>query len=302
MLIADFSQLAVMTGPRDLKGAVSWKSIAKARNAHPDAQLSAAIVRAEAVPHTADLISMLPVIERQEFVFVHGSDRCITGIVTLADVVEAYGQMASPFFMIGRIDKILRRMIEDTFTMKKITPLVNPDGLRGINSYDRLTMGAYQRILENPDCWAEFGWPLDRKIFCNCLERSQHFVTTSCTSIMTRSQTTLSKCYRTSSTCSRIMATNSSQDEILKRCRRWFQRLARWALTQSVGTASATSCVIPRCELSAARSLVVVGEVTRSAGACRRRSWPTALLYSCAVRRPAWPRCRSMSAVIVKVF
>ena len=171
MLIEDFSQLAVMTGPRDLKGAVSWKSIAKARNAHPDAQLSAAIVRAEVVPHTADLISMLPVIERQEFVFVHGPDRCITGIVTLADVVEAYGQMASPFFMIGRIDKSLRRMIEDTFTMKNISSLVDPDGLRGINSYERLTMGAYQRILENPDCWAELGWPLDRKIFCNCLEK-----------------------------------------------------------------------------------------------------------------------------------
>jgi serine/threonine protein kinase len=171
MLIEDFSQLAVMTSPRDLKGAVSWKSIAKARNAHPDAQLSAAIVRAEAVPYTADLISMLPVIERQEFVFVHGPDRSITGIVTLADVVEAYGQMASPFFMIGQIDKCLRRMIEVTFTMKKIIPLIDPDGLRGINSYDRLTMGAYQRILENPGCWTELGWPLDRKIFCNCLEK-----------------------------------------------------------------------------------------------------------------------------------
>ena len=32
-------------------------------------------------------------------------------------------------------------------------------------------MGAYQRILENPDCWAELGWPLDRKIFGNCLEK-----------------------------------------------------------------------------------------------------------------------------------
>jgi predicted transcriptional regulator len=171
MLIKDFSQLAVMTSPRDLKGAVSWKSIAKARNAHPGAQLSAAIVRAEAVPYTADLISMLPVIERQEFVFVRGPDRCITGIVTLADVVEAYGQMASPFFMIGRIDRSLRRMIEATFTMKTITPLINPDGLRSISSYDRLTMGDYQRILENPDCWARLGWPLDRKIFCNCLEK-----------------------------------------------------------------------------------------------------------------------------------
>jgi CBS domain-containing protein len=126
MLAEDYSQLAVMTGPRELKGAVSWKSIAKARNANPDAKLSAAIVKAEAVPYTTDLISMLPVIERQEFVFVHGPDRSITGIVTLADVVEAYGQMASPFFMIGRIDQNLRHIIEATFTIKTITPPYRP--------------------------------------------------------------------------------------------------------------------------------------------------------------------------------
>ncbi len=151
MLTEDFSQLAVMTSPRELKGAVSWKSIAKARNANPGAKLSAAIVKAEAVPSTADLISMLPVIQHQEFVFVHGPDRSITGIVTLADVVQAYGQVASPFFMIGRIDQSLRRIIEDTFTLKTITPLIDPDDLRGISSYGRLTMGDYRQILGNPE-------------------------------------------------------------------------------------------------------------------------------------------------------
>ena len=45
MLTNDYSQLAVMTNPRDLKGAVSWKSIARARNANPGAKLSAAIIR-----------------------------------------------------------------------------------------------------------------------------------------------------------------------------------------------------------------------------------------------------------------
>jgi serine/threonine protein kinase/CBS domain-containing protein len=169
MLTEDFSQLAVTTSPRELKGAVSWKSIAKARNANPGAKLSAAIVKAEAVPYTADLISMLPVIEHQEFVFVHGPDRSITGIVTLADVVEAYGQMASPFLMIGRIDQRLRRIIEAALTLKTITLLIDPGGLRSISSYGRLTLGDYQRILENPDCWAKLGWPLHRKTFCTRL-------------------------------------------------------------------------------------------------------------------------------------
>jgi CBS domain-containing protein len=165
MLIQDYSQLAVMTGPRQLKGAVSWKSIAKARNADPNAKLSAAIVEADPVPYTADLIGMLPVIQSQEFVFVSGVDRSVTGIVTLADVVEVYGQMASPFFMVGRIDQSLRRIVEAAFPMSTIIPLCDPDGLRDLSSPDQLTMGDYQRILENPDCWTKLGWPLHCKTF-----------------------------------------------------------------------------------------------------------------------------------------
>jgi hypothetical protein len=171
MLTEDFSQLAVMSGTRDLKGAVSWKSIARARNANPDAKLSKAIVKADAVPYTADLIDMLPLIQHQEFVFVRGVDRSVTGIVTLADVVEVYGQMASPFFMIGRIDQSLRRITEAAFPMKTIASLCDPDGLRGLSSCDELTMGDYQRILENPHCWTNLGWPLHRKTFCARLEK-----------------------------------------------------------------------------------------------------------------------------------
>lgn len=165
MLMEDFSQLAVMTGPRELKGAVSWKSIAKARNADSDAKLSAAIIKANPVPYTADLIGMLPLIQSQEFVFVSGIDRSVTGIITLADVVEVYGQMASPFFMIGRIDQSLRRIVEAVFSMDDIISLCDPDGLRDLSSPDQLTMGDYQRILENADCWTKLNWPLHRKTF-----------------------------------------------------------------------------------------------------------------------------------------
>ncbi len=170
MLLDDYSQLAVMTGTRDLKGAVSLKSIAKARNANPEASLSAAIIKADAVPYSADLISTLPLIQRNEFVFVLGADRSVTGIVTLADVVEVYGQMASPFFMIGRIDQHLRRIVEAVFPMNTIAGLCDPDGQRGLNRCDQLTMGDYQRILENPECWNKLGWLLDRKSICARLD------------------------------------------------------------------------------------------------------------------------------------
>jgi hypothetical protein len=159
-----------MAGARNLKGAVSLKSIAKARNANPGASLSAAIIKAEAVPYTADLIGALPLIQRNEFVFVVGADQSVAGIVTLADVVEAYGNMASPFFMIGRIDQRLRGIIEAIFPMETISVLCDPDGRRGLSGFEQLTMGDYQRILENPECWDTLRWQLDRRTICARLD------------------------------------------------------------------------------------------------------------------------------------
>jgi CBS domain-containing protein len=170
MLLNDYSQLAVMTGSRGLKGAISWKSIARARNANPDASLSAAVIKPDEVSYDTDLVEILPTLLQKEFVFVRGSDARISGIVTVSDVVEAYGDIAAPFFLIGEIDQRLRRLVESTFDMDPIIELCDPVGHRSLTSVDQLTLGDYQRILENPAMWNELGWSLDRKVFAEKLK------------------------------------------------------------------------------------------------------------------------------------
>jgi hypothetical protein len=39
-----------------------------------------------------------------------------------------------------------------------------------MQSYDELTMGDYQRVLENEEHWATLGWPLDRSTFARRLQ------------------------------------------------------------------------------------------------------------------------------------
>jgi len=107
MLLDDYSQLAVLSG-RHLKGAVTWRSIAKARHVHYSASFSDAIVPAHEVPYYQELIDILPRLEAEDFVFVRDEKNLISGIVTTADVVHAYGEMATPFFLIGELD--LRRV------------------------------------------------------------------------------------------------------------------------------------------------------------------------------------------------
>lgn len=171
MLLNDYSQLAVMTTPpRGLKGAITWQSIAREKHTNPDSRLLDAVVPAEVFSFDTELIDVLPMLQAADFVFVKDAENRIAGIVTAADVVQAYGQLATPFFLIGELDQILRRLISDSFSIETIRPLCDEEGTRKLESYDDLTMGDYQRILQNGENWTSLGWPLDRRVFDSRLD------------------------------------------------------------------------------------------------------------------------------------
>lgn len=170
MLLFDYSQLAVMTGERNLHGAVTWRSIAKIRHQRPDAPLSDAIVPATEVSYADDLIGVLPRLADEEFFFVRGPQRTISGIITASDVVRTHGEMTAPFLIVGEIDQTLRWVLEDAVDIDTVAGLCDADGTRQIDSFARLTMGDYQRVLENREAWATLGWPLDRKTFTQRLK------------------------------------------------------------------------------------------------------------------------------------
>jgi superfamily II DNA or RNA helicase len=170
MLIFDYSQLAVMSGERNLHGAVTWRSIAKVRHQNPDAQFSSAIVRAAEVSFEEDLVDVLPRLATDEFVFVRGPKGNISGIVTASDVVQTYGEMTSPFFTIGEIDQTLRWILETYIDLEMVLSLCDSNSRRGMESFSNLTMGDYQRVLENPEAWGKLEWPLDRRVFSERLK------------------------------------------------------------------------------------------------------------------------------------
>ncbi|MDQ0911100.1 putative transcriptional regulator [Streptomyces canus] len=169
MVLHDFSQLPVLAGPHNPRGSVSWKSIARARHADPGAQLSQAIVDARDVRYDHDLLDILPTLAEHDFVLVRDQRNAIAGIVTAADVAQAYGDLAGHFLLIGEMDRRLRQVIVGAFTLPEVTKLCDPKGER-IASFGDMTVGDYQRVLENPELWEQLGWPLDRKVFIARLE------------------------------------------------------------------------------------------------------------------------------------
>ncbi|GGO85365.1 hypothetical protein GCM10012280_18970 [Wenjunlia tyrosinilytica] len=169
MTLHDFSQLPVLAGPHHLRGAVTWKSIARTRHVDPNASLSQVIVDARDVRYDHDLIDILPLLAELDFVLVKDQHNAIAGIVTAADVAQAYGDLASHFLLIGEMDRRLRQIIAETFALPEVTALCDPTGER-VTSFGDMTVGDYLRVFENPERWNQLGWRLDRKVFIGRLE------------------------------------------------------------------------------------------------------------------------------------
>lgn len=162
MILNDYSQLAVLSGPRNLRGAVTWRSIVLAMHQKSDASVSDAIdTHVEVVTYDRDLFEVLPTLQQCEFVFVTDESKAVKGIVTTADVAHRYGEMATPFFQLGELDQTIRWILGRALDLATIQPLCN----KKITRFDELGFGDYQRILENPDVWDTLGWPLDRQVF-----------------------------------------------------------------------------------------------------------------------------------------
>ncbi|MEV4519210.1 CBS domain-containing protein [Micromonospora tulbaghiae] len=163
MFMYDFSQVPVLSGERDLRGVVTWRSIAVARQTAPEITLNDAMISARDYPYDTRLLDVLDVLVKEEFVFVRSHDKRVYGIVTAADVVRVYNEMATPFFLIGEVDQELRRLIRNRFDIEEVRQVCAAGA--DLQSFDDMTMGDYLSVLRNGDHWDKLRWDLDRKIF-----------------------------------------------------------------------------------------------------------------------------------------
>ncbi len=171
MMSMDYSQLAVMSGPRDLRGAISWESIAHAKMGNPDAGLREAVFPPQIVRPDDDLLAQIPRIADASFVFVVADDRKVSGIVTTADLSVLFGRLAKPFFVLAEIEGRLRRVIDQHFEAEDLKQMVDPaDPKRFAVRASDLTLGEIARVLEEPSRWSRLAWNIDRRIFIKDLK------------------------------------------------------------------------------------------------------------------------------------
>ncbi|MFD6390786.1 CBS domain-containing protein [Nocardia sp. NPDC060259] len=113
MRTGNYSQVPVIAGTSDLRGVVTWKSVARLLHMpKPAASLSDVMETSVEVAEThQQLFPRLPLINTKGFLLVRERDGVFSGIITTADIADWFHQGALPFFLVGEIEEKLRRVL-----------------------------------------------------------------------------------------------------------------------------------------------------------------------------------------------
>jgi CBS domain-containing protein len=175
MLTNDFSQLPVMTGPRDVKGVVSWKTIGSrlALN-RACAECKDFMEPAQILSEEVSLLEAVEVIANYDYVLVQKSDKTIGGVVTASDFSFQFKTMSEPFLLVGEIENGIRHLLYGKFNSEELQAArAETDPGRVVKSPSDLTFGEYVRLLEPESNWNKLGVKIDRVEFVKQLDRAR---------------------------------------------------------------------------------------------------------------------------------
>lgn len=173
MLQYDYSQLPVLTKPRDVKGMISWRSVgSRLALGKQCCNVRECLENAAEVSADDSLFEAIQLIVKHDCVLVRDSTRALTGIVTTADLSVQFRDLSEPFLLLGQIEDHIRNLIADKYHKGDLIEAVDPaDSGREIEDVADLSLGEYIRLLENPARWEKLRIPIDRKAFIAELDR-----------------------------------------------------------------------------------------------------------------------------------
>ena len=182
-----YSQLVVASGqnPRqtDIKGVVSFQSMAKALMNGDCKTVGDCIDRVPIVQRYADLKSVIGQLSENDVVLVVGHDQRLQGIVTAWDLAEEFAELVDPFKRIGEIEGRLRSLIGKRIGNQTAVEFLADRGFIRNDQIDQfieegldeLTMWELERVLDFPDHWDALALRFDRNVFIEALAEVRGF-------------------------------------------------------------------------------------------------------------------------------
>lgn len=173
MLQHDFSQIPIMQGERQVKGVVTWKSIALKKALGYKCDL---VEQCKEEPRVVDsnrtLFDAIPLIVEYGYVLVRDQrDQRITGLVAASDLSLQFQALAEPFLLLREVELHIRQLLEQKVDLSDLATLTDTSIARDpIQSVSDLSFGQYVRLFQSPAIWERLDIRIDRVVFCELLE------------------------------------------------------------------------------------------------------------------------------------
>jgi predicted transcriptional regulator len=174
MRMHSYSQLPVISGPRQVFGYISWATIGNgiANGISSDKVLPYASKNISVLDYETPLVEAIKIVIKDEFAVVQKEDKTISGIVTLADVSEQFMSIAEPFLFLEEIENHVRQILHGKLLVEEIIKSCDKnDSARNITHIDDLTFGEYVRIFEHPELWKKLNLNVDKILFVKQLDK-----------------------------------------------------------------------------------------------------------------------------------
>ena len=173
MRLHDYSQLPVTSDNRQVKGAVTWKSVAtRLAEGHPAEMVIKFVEPCRSVAMNESLFAVIAEVAKWDFVLVTGPDASITGIVTASDLSLQFQQLTEPFLLLDEIENHVRQLMAGHFTAEELRAARDPDAaVRPIQTVADLTLGETIRFIASGERWSRLGISDDRATVIDVLEQ-----------------------------------------------------------------------------------------------------------------------------------
>lgn len=174
MMTYDFSQLPVMQqSKRDLKGVISWRSIGQKLSVGQTSKKVRELMEPnfQLISSDTSLFKALPIIIEHDYVLVRNSSNEVCGIITASDLSLQFKQLTEPFLLVAEIENHIRQILVKLNKAELESGKDERDTERKIETVADLTFGEYLRLCQNPETWTKLIITIDRKTFCEYLEK-----------------------------------------------------------------------------------------------------------------------------------
>lgn len=166
MSFGGYSQLAIMQGIREVRGMITWESIAWRSMRTPEPETVAECrIDAHVIDSDASLFDAFPTIEKFGYVLARSKERTITGIVTSSDFAAELGEHSYGFMCLRTIEILIRRKLHPKLISSDLTNLEEHSRARAESDPALLTFGENVRLLERDEIWNRLSVFIDKREF-----------------------------------------------------------------------------------------------------------------------------------------